>query len=102
MKYCQYPFGVAILATLCGALSSAQVNAELNNTKQTEETKKVSKIETLTILGKTNIENLFLNTGHGTLGWTMSLGSAKFISDIISCKPPDIDDSGLSIARYAH
>ncbi len=54
------------------------------------------------ILGKTNIENLFLNTGHGTLGWTMSLGSAKFISDIISCKPPDIDDSGLSIARYAH
>ncbi|MDO7086413.1 D-amino acid dehydrogenase [Pseudocolwellia sp. AS88] len=54
------------------------------------------------ILGKTNIDNLFLNTGHGTLGWTMSLGSAKFISDIISCKPPDIDDSGLSIARYAH
>lgn len=54
------------------------------------------------ILGKTPIENLFLNTGHGTLGWTMSLGSAKFVSDIISCKPPDIDDSGLSIDRYAH
>lgn len=54
------------------------------------------------ILGKTSIDNLFLNTGHGTLGWTMSLGSAKFISDIISCKPPDIDDAGLSIDRYAH
>ena len=54
------------------------------------------------ILGKTKIDNLFLNTGHGTLGWTMSLGSAKFISDVISDKTPDIDDSGLSIDRYAH
>lgn len=54
------------------------------------------------ILGKTNIDNLFLNTGHGTLGWTMSVGSAKFISDIISGKTPDIDDSGLSVDRYAH
>jgi D-amino-acid dehydrogenase len=54
------------------------------------------------ILGKTSIDNLFLNTGHGTLGWTMSLGSAKYISDIINCKPPDIDSFGLSIERYAH
>ncbi|MEM5528866.1 D-amino acid dehydrogenase [Gammaproteobacteria bacterium AS21] len=54
------------------------------------------------ILGKTSIDNLFLNTGHGTLGWTMSLGSAKYISDIINCKPPDIDSVGLSMERYAH
>jgi len=53
------------------------------------------------ILGKTNIDNLFLNTGHGTLGWTMSLGSAKFVSDVINDKTPDIDDSGLSADRYA-
>jgi D-amino-acid dehydrogenase len=53
------------------------------------------------ILGKTNIDNLFLNTGHGTLGWTMALGSAKFVSDIINDKQPDIDDTGLSIDRYA-
>ena len=52
------------------------------------------------ILGKTNIDNLFLNTGHGTLGWTMSLGSAKFVSDVINDKATDIDDSGLSVARY--
>lgn len=53
------------------------------------------------ILGETQFENLFLNTGHGTLGWTMSLGSGKYISDIISNTAPDIDKEGLSLARYA-
>jgi D-amino-acid dehydrogenase len=52
------------------------------------------------ILGKTPIDNLFLNTGHGTLGWTMSVGSGKYIADIISDKEPDIHPEGLSIARY--
>ena len=52
------------------------------------------------ILGETNIANLFLNTGHGTLGWTMSLGSAKYVADVISQKTPDIDNEGLSVARY--
>ena len=54
------------------------------------------------ILGKTKIDNLFLNTGHGTLGWTMSVGSAKFVSDVINSKTPDIDSTGLSVDRYAH
>lgn len=52
------------------------------------------------ILGETKYGNLFLNTGHGTLGWTMSLGSAKYVSDIISNKAPDIDSEGMSVARY--
>lgn len=52
------------------------------------------------ILGETKYGNLFLNTGHGTLGWTMSLGSAKYVSDIISNKTPDIDSEGMSVARY--
>ncbi|OEF30135.1 D-amino acid dehydrogenase [Vibrio rumoiensis] len=52
------------------------------------------------ILGGTKYSNLFLNTGHGTLGWTMSLGSAKFVADIINNKQPDIDPEGLSIERY--
>jgi D-amino-acid dehydrogenase len=52
------------------------------------------------ILGKTQVDNLFLNTGHGTLGWTMSIGSAKFVSDVINSKTPDIDPAGLSIERY--
>lgn len=53
------------------------------------------------ILGETRYSNLFLNTGHGTLGWTMSLGSGKYIADIISQQAPDIDSEGLSMFRYA-
>lgn len=53
------------------------------------------------ILGDTALSNLFLNTGHGTLGWTMSLGSAKFVADVISQRQTDIDPEGLSIRRYA-
>ncbi len=52
------------------------------------------------ILGETKIDNLFLNTGHGTLGWTMSLGSAKYVADVISSTQPEIESEGLSIARY--
>jgi len=52
------------------------------------------------ILGATAIPNLFLNTGHGTLGWTMACGSARFLADIISGRPPAIDASGLSLSRY--
>ncbi len=39
---------------------------------------------TVPIIGQSSIENLFINTGHGHLGWTMSCGSAKIISEIIS------------------
>jgi len=52
------------------------------------------------ILGGTKFDNLFLNTGHGTLGWTMSLGSAKFVADVISKRATDIDPEGLSMERY--
>ena len=53
------------------------------------------------VIGPTNIAGLFLNTGHGTLGWTMSTGSARLISDLVSGKKPDIDADELSISRYA-
>jgi D-amino-acid dehydrogenase len=52
------------------------------------------------ILGETRFPNLMLNTGHGTLGWTMGAGSAKYVSDIINGQKPDIDPSGLSVDRY--
>ncbi|MGS0742457.1 D-amino acid dehydrogenase [Glaciimonas sp. GG7] len=53
------------------------------------------------IVGKTPIRNLFLNTGHGTLGWTMSCGSAALLSDVISGKRPAITADDLSVNRYA-
>lgn len=52
------------------------------------------------IVGASKIKNLWINTGHGTLGWTMACGSAALISDLISNRTPEIDASDLSIARY--
>lgn len=52
------------------------------------------------IVGNTKMKNLFLNTGHGTLGWTMACGSGQLIADIISGKQPDIKHSDLSVERY--
>ena len=42
-------------------------------------------------IGKTRIANLFLNTGHGTLGWTMGCGSGRAIADIVSGRQPELD-----------
>ncbi|MGO4998923.1 D-amino acid dehydrogenase [Oceanisphaera sp. W20_SRM_FM3] len=53
------------------------------------------------IIGGTRYKNLWLNTGHGTLGWTMAAGSAKLIADLISGNKPEIDASGLDVSRYA-
>ena len=52
------------------------------------------------VLGRTGLGNLFLNTGHGTLGWTMACGSAHILSDIISGKRPAIEVDDLAISRY--
>lgn len=42
-------------------------------------------------VGKSRIANLYLNTGHGTLGWTHSCGSAAALADIIAGRVPDVD-----------
>lgn len=54
------------------------------------------------IIGATRFSNLFLNTGHGTLGWTMACGSGKLISDLVLNRETDISTEGLSIRRYPH
>ena len=52
------------------------------------------------IVGATPIPNLYLNTGHGTLGWTMSAGSSRLLADLISGRKPDIQADDLGYARY--
>jgi len=52
------------------------------------------------IIGPTPVHNLLLATGHGTLGWTMACGTGRVIADLVSGKTPDIDVSGLAMARY--
>jgi len=54
------------------------------------------------VIGATPIDKLYLNTGHGTLGWTMACGSAQVLSDLVSGKAAAIDTRDLSIARYEH
>jgi D-amino-acid dehydrogenase len=53
------------------------------------------------IIGPTRLAGLFLNTGHGTLGWTMSSGSARLIADIVGGRKPEIDATDLALARYS-
>jgi D-amino-acid dehydrogenase len=52
------------------------------------------------VIGPTRYSNLHLNTGHGTLGWTMACGSGRVLADLLSGRKPDIDASELAITRY--
>ncbi len=52
------------------------------------------------IVGATHFSNLFLNTGHGTLGWTMACGSGKLVSDLVMGQRPEIRTDGLAVDRY--
>ena len=52
------------------------------------------------IVGATALSNLYLNTGHGTLGWTMACGSGRLLADLIARKKPQISAEGLDISRY--
>jgi D-amino-acid dehydrogenase len=52
------------------------------------------------IVGPTHLQNLFLSTGHGTLGWTMAAGTGRLMADLISGRTPEISLEGLTLARY--
>lgn len=54
------------------------------------------------VIGPTQYANLHLNTGHGTLGWTMSCGSGRVLADMLSGRKPEVDVSALSVERYKH
>ena len=53
------------------------------------------------LVGRTSLPNLYLNTGHGTLGWTMACGSARVLADLMSGHAPEIRADDLSVERYA-
>jgi D-amino-acid dehydrogenase len=52
------------------------------------------------IVGPTRLPNLWLATGHGTLGWTMAAGTGRLLTDWMSGRPTEIDVEGLSVERY--
>ncbi|WP_209315908.1 D-amino acid dehydrogenase [Haematospirillum jordaniae] len=51
---------------------------------------------------KTPYRGLFLNTGHGTLGWTMSAGSGRLMADLVSGRTPDIDPTGYGLEKRVY
>lgn len=57
--------------------------------------------DSVPILGQTPYANLFLNSGHGTLGWTMACGSAQAVADLISGRTPEIDLSRYALHRFS-
>ncbi len=45
-------------------------------------------------------DNLYLNTGHGTLGWTLAMGSAALLADLIAGRDPSVDPEKFSASRF--
>jgi D-amino-acid dehydrogenase len=52
------------------------------------------------VIGGTRYANLWLNTGHGHMGWTMACGSGRITADLIQGRKPEIDVTGFDPARY--
>ncbi len=47
------------------------------------------------VIGQARYTNLYLDTGHGHVGWTMACGSGKFLADLVAGRKPEIDPQGL-------
>ena len=52
------------------------------------------------VIAQTPFSNLILNTGHGTLGWTLSCGSGRIAADLVSGDDPEIDVSNFGLERF--
>ncbi|TAK95635.1 MAG: D-amino acid dehydrogenase [Aquabacterium sp.] len=52
------------------------------------------------IIGRTRIDKLWINTGHGTLGWTMAAGSGQLLADMLLGRPTAIRSDDLALNRY--
>jgi len=52
------------------------------------------------ILGRTRWNNLFLNSGHGSNGWTQSCGTSRIVADIVAGRQPAVDLEGLTAERF--
>jgi D-amino-acid dehydrogenase len=47
------------------------------------------------VIGRARYANLYVDTGHGHVGWTMASGSGKLLADLVAGRKPDIDSRGL-------
>jgi D-amino-acid dehydrogenase len=52
------------------------------------------------VIGATRLDNLYINSGHGTLGWTMGCGSGRAMAELVSGRDPGIDLAGFGADRF--
>lgn len=52
------------------------------------------------ILGRARHRNLYLNTGHGHIGWTMACGTGRLTADLVTGRQAELDLTGLTLDRY--
>jgi D-amino-acid dehydrogenase len=52
------------------------------------------------LIGLGRLDNLYFNTGHGHVGWTMACGSARMLADLVDGRRPDVDPTPYSPARH--
>ncbi|WP_310633499.1 FAD-dependent oxidoreductase, partial [Paraburkholderia sp.] len=52
------------------------------------------------LLGASGVDGLWMNVGHGSTGWAMSMGSGRVVADLVTRHAPEIDLDGLTLARY--
>jgi D-amino-acid dehydrogenase len=52
------------------------------------------------IIGRTNLSNLFVNTGHGHLGWTMAAGASELLAEVIDDRHSELESASYSLRRF--
>jgi D-amino-acid dehydrogenase len=96
-------YSTAINAVRCEAIAK-RIQAIFPGVSQIERAERWAGLRPATpsnvpLIGPSRIPNLYLNTGHGTLGWTMACGSGRALADIISGRSPEVDFGFLGSER---
>ena len=91
---------IAYLQRLLGSVFPEFARDEVLSRGETWTGLRAMSADGVPILGPTQIENLFLNTGHGHLGWTMAAGSGQAVADLIAGDRPTVDLADYHLARF--
>jgi D-amino-acid dehydrogenase len=51
------------------------------------------------LIGATPVKGLFVNTGHGTLGWTLAVGSGRLLADLVAGRTTALDPAPYRVLR---
>ncbi len=71
--------------------ADGQGNAQQSHRKRGRRNRGPAAPGNVPLIGQSRVSNLYLNTGHGTLGWTHACGSGKALADIVSGRLPELD-----------